>query len=143
MMTSQAARNSLSQDTALWERLTVAANEAAARAYAPYSHYHVGVAALVSDGRVITGCNVENAGLGVTLCAECGLISDLVNGGGGRLLAFVCVNGKGEAISPCGRCRQILFEHGGKELLVAMPAGLMTMDEVLPGGFGPEDLDTM
>lgn len=130
-------------DEALWARLCDAANAAAARAYAPYSKYHVGAAALVNDGRIVTGCNVENAGLGVTLCAECGLISDLVNGGGGRLVAFLCVNGEGQIISPCGRCRQILFEHGGNSLVLTMPQGVMTMNEVLPGAFGPSDLDTM
>ncbi|WP_175956812.1 cytidine deaminase [Schaalia sp. Marseille-Q2122] len=130
-------------DEALWARLREAANAAAARAYAPYSKYHVGAAALVNDGRIVTGCNVENAGLGVTLCAECGLISDLVNGGGGRLVAFLCVNGEGDIISPCGRCRQILFEHGGTSLVLTMPQGVMTMNEVLPGAFGPSDLDSM
>lgn len=143
MTDTTASASSLVIDEALWARLREAANAAAARAYAPYSKYHVGAAALVNDGRIVTGCNVENAGLGVTLCAECGLISDLVNGGGGRLLAFLCVNGEGEIISPCGRCRQILFEHGGNSLVLTMPQGVMTMNEVLPGAFGPSDLDTM
>lgn len=143
MTDTTASAQGLVIDEALWARLREAANAAAARAYAPYSKYHVGAAALVNDGRIVTGCNVENAGLGVTLCAECGLISDLVNGGGGRLVAFLCVNGDGEIISPCGRCRQILFEHGGNSLVVTMPQGVMTMNEVLPGAFGPEDLDTM
>lgn len=127
-------------DAAVWERLHREACDAAARAYAPYSHYPVGAAALVDDGRVVTGCNVENAGLGVTLCAECGLVSDLINGGGGRLVAFTCVNRDGTTITPCGRCRQLLLEHGGRGLVLLMPAGEMTMDEVLPGGFGPDDL---
>lgn len=143
MTDTTASASGLVIDEALWARLREAANAAAARAYAPYSKYHVGAAALVNDGRIVTGCNVENAGLGVTLCAECGLISDLVNGGGGRLVAFLCVNGEGEIISPCGRCRQILFEHGGNSLVVTMPQGVMTMNEVLPGAFGPSDLDTM
>ena len=143
MTDTTASAQGLVIDEALWARLREAANAAAARAYAPYSKYHVGAAALVNDGRIVTGCNVENAGLGVTLCAECGLISDLVNGGGGRLVAFLCVNGDGEIISPCGRCRQILFEHGGNSLVVTMPQGVMTMNEVLPGAFGPSDLDTM
>ncbi|RRC94647.1 cytidine deaminase [Schaalia canis] len=143
MTDTTASAQGLVIDEALWARLREAANAAAARAYAPYSKYHVGAAALVNDGRIVTGCNVENAGLGVTLCAECGLISDLVNGGGGRLVAFLCVNGDGEIISPCGRCRQILFEHGGNSLVLTMPQGVMTMNEVLPGAFGPSDLDTM
>lgn len=143
MTDTTASASGLVIDEALWARLREAANAAAARAYAPYSKYHVGAAALVNDGRIVTGCNVENAGLGVTLCAECGLISDLVNGGGGRLVAFLCVNGDGEIISPCGRCRQILFEHGGNSLVLTMPQGVMTMNEVLPGAFGPSDLDTM
>lgn len=124
-----------------WERLRTAAMEAATRAYAPYSGFPVGAAALVSDGRVVRGCNVENAGYGLTLCAECGLISDLVLGGGGRLVAFVCVNSLGEVIMPCGRCRQLLWEHGGEDLLIETPAGILPMDAVLPQAFGPADLD--
>lgn len=123
-----------------WERLRSAARAASERAYAPYSGYRVGAAALVSDGRMVSGCNVENAGLGVTLCAECGLVSDLVLGGGGRLLAFTCCNGAGERIMPCGRCRQLLWEHGGADLLVDTPTGVMGMDAVLPQAFGPDDL---
>lgn len=124
-----------------WEPLRTVAREAASRAYAPYSRYRVGAAALVNDGRVVSGCNVENAAHGVTLCAECGLISDLVNGGGGRLVAFTCCNGAGEAIMPCGRCRQLLWEHGGPGLLVDTPRGIETMDAVLPQAFGVDDLD--
>lgn len=123
-----------------WEALRARASEAVERAYAPYSNYRVGAAALVDDGRIVSGCNVENAGLGVTLCAECGLISDLVLGGGGRLVAFTCTNGAGERIMPCGRCRQLLWEHGGADLLVDTPAGLWRMDAVLPLAFGPEEL---
>ena len=123
-----------------WEALKAEADAVAARAYAPYSNYPVGAAALVDDGRVVVGCNVENAAYGVTLCAECGLISDLVNGGGGRLLAFTCCNAAGEVIMPCGRCRQLLWEHGGAELLVETPAGIQRMDQVLPQAFGADDL---
>lgn len=123
-----------------WDELRAAARAANARAYAPYSGYRVGAAALADDGRVVTGCNVENAGYGVTLCAECGLISDLVNGGGGRLVAFTCCNDAGDVIMPCGRCRQLLWEHGGAELLVETPAGIETMVQVLPQAFGAEDL---
>lgn len=123
-----------------WEGLRAVAVDMAAKAYAPYSGYSVGAAALVDDGRVVAGCNVENAGYGVTLCAECGLISSLVAGGGGRLVAFTCVNGEGDVITPCGRCRQLLFEHGGHELVLETPLGLRTLDEMLPQGFGPQDL---
>lgn len=126
-----------------WDDLRTRAIEMAARAYAPYSHYPVGAAALVDDGRIVAGCNVENAGYGVALCAECGLVSDLVAGGGGRLVAFVCVNADGELITPCGRCRQLLWEHGGAGLHVLSPAGLVTMADLLPQAFGPEDLDAV
>jgi len=124
-----------------WDALRARARELTARAYAPYSHFPVGAAALVDDGRVVAGCNVENAGYGVTLCAECGLVSDMVAGGGGRLVAFTCANALGERLMPCGRCRQLLWEHGGAALLVDTPAGIMTMDQVLPQAFGPADLD--
>lgn len=123
-----------------WDALRAAAVEVAARAYAPYSRYRVGAAALVDDGRVVTGCNVENAAYGVVLCAECGLVSELVRGGGGRLVAFCCVNGAGELIMPCGRCRQLLWEHGGASLVVLTPRGEQTLDAVLPDAFGPENL---
>ncbi|NPC95662.1 cytidine deaminase [Nocardioides sp. zg-DK7169] len=125
-----------------WPALRAAAVEVAGRAYAPYSRYPVGAAALVDDGRVVVGCNVENAGYGVTLCAECGLVSSLVAGGGGRLTHFVCVDGAGQVIMPCGRCRQLLFEHGGGDLLVWTVVGVRTMAEVLPDAFGPDDLRT-
>lgn len=124
-----------------WELLRQRALEASRRAYAPYSGYRVGAAGLAADGRVVSGCNVENAGYGVTLCAECGLIGDLVLGGGGRLVAFTCVNGLGEVIMPCGRCRQLLWEHGGADLLIETPTGVQAMDAVLPQAFGPADLD--
>ena len=123
-----------------WDELRAVATDAMQRAYAPYSRYRVGAAALVSDGRIVSGCNVENAGYGVTLCAECGLVSDLVRGGGGRLLAFTCCNGEGDVIMPCGRCRQLLWEHGGADLLVETPEGVLSMTEVLPQAFGPEAL---
>ncbi|MFV0452744.1 MAG: cytidine deaminase, partial [Propioniciclava sp.] len=110
-----------------WGLLRAAARAASARAYVPYSGYPVGAAALVSDGRTVTGCNVENASFGLTLCAECGLVSELVGGGGGRLIAFTCCNATGEAIMPCGRCRQLLWEHGGADLLVDTPQGVWTM----------------
>ena len=123
-----------------WDRLTDAAREIVGHAYAPYSGYRVGAAALVDDGRVVTGCNVENASYGVTLCAECGLVSTLHATGGGRLTHFVCVDGEGELTSPCGRCRQLLFEHGGPDLLLLTVTGARPMSEVLPDAFGPDYL---
>jgi len=123
-----------------WDGLRAAATEVMRRAYAPYSRFPVGAAALVDDGRVVVGCNVENAAYGVTLCAECGLVSSLVAGGGGRLVAFTCVDGAGEVLMPCGRCRQLLFEHGGPDLVLQTVSGLRTMAEVLPDAFGPDDL---
>lgn len=130
-------------DEDVWGTLHEAAVEAMHHSYSPYSHFPVGAAALVDDGRIVTGCNVENAAYGVALCAECGLVSQLVRGGGGRLVAFACVNAKGETISPCGRCRQLLLEHGGRGLVLEMPSGRRTMAEVLPDGFGPDDLATV
>ena len=128
-------------DGAAWARLRSLAVEAMGRAYAPYSRFRVGAAGLVDDGRLVSGCNVENAGYGVTLCAECGLVSELVRTGGGRLIAFACVDGRGEPCAPCGRCRQVLGEHAHPRMLLAMPDGLMAIDEVLPGRFTRADLE--
>lgn len=124
-----------------WDALRTAARDVVTRAYAPYSGFPVGAAALVDDGRVVVGCNVENAAYGVTLCAECSLVSALVTGGGGRLVAFTCVDGAGEVLMPCGRCRQLLWEHGGPDLLVQSVRGVVPMTEVLPDAFGAQDLD--
>ena len=124
----------------VWGELRTAAIAAAGHAYAPYSGFSVGAAARVADGRIVSGCNVENAGYGVTLCAECGLVSQLHLTGGGRLTHFVCVNGDSAVIMPCGRCRQLLWENGGAELILLTPSGERTMAEVLPDAFGPEDL---
>jgi cytidine deaminase len=123
-----------------WDALTAQAVEAATHAYAPYSRYQVGVAGRVDDGRVVTGCNVENASYGVALCAECGMVSQLHITGGGRLTHVACVNGRSEVIMPCGRCRQLLMENGGPELLLLTASGVRRMDEVLPDAFGPDDL---
>lgn len=123
-----------------WESLRLAALEMSKRAYVPYSHFPVGAAGLVDDGRVVVGCNVENAGYGVALCAECGMVSELVATGGGRLQAVVCVNSLGEPILPCGRCRQLLWEHGGAPLQVQTPQGPLGMAELLPMAFGPDDI---
>jgi cytidine deaminase len=123
-----------------WEQLRADAVEAMRHAYAPYSRFSVGAAARVDDGRLVTGCNVENAAYGVALCAECGVVSQLHITGGGRLTHFVCVNGDGEVIMPCGRCRQLLYENGGPDLLLMTVSGVRRMDEVLPDAFGPDDL---
>ncbi|MEU2245449.1 cytidine deaminase [Streptomyces sp. NPDC019224] len=123
-----------------WDALRAAARDAMSRAYAPYSGYPVGVAARVDDGRTITGCNVENASYGIGLCAECGLVSQLHATGGGRLTHFTCVDGAGEILVPCGRCRQLLYEFGGPELVLETPDGLRTLDEMLPQAFGPSHL---
>jgi cytidine deaminase len=124
-----------------WEALHAAAVEVSARAYAPYSKFRVGAAATADDGRVLVGCNVENAAYGVTLCAECGVVSQLHATGGGRLTHFVCVNGDGDVIMPCGRCRQLLYENGGPDLLVMTVDGVHRMEDVLPWAFGPADLE--
>ena len=124
-----------------WEALKAEAVSAMQHAYAPYSHFPVGAAALVDDGRLVTGCNVENAAYGVALCPECGLVSQLHITGGGKLTHFTCVNGNGEVLMPCGRCRQLLYENGGPDLLLMTVAGVKRMDEVLPDAFGPDALD--
>ena len=121
--------------------LTQAAIGVMGRAYAPYSKFPVGVAGLVDDGRIVVGCNVENACYGVGLCAECGMVSQLAATGGGKLVAVACVDAKGNPLMPCGRCRQLLFEHGGPEMQILMPGGITTMAEVLPEAFGPHELD--
>ncbi|PJJ61780.1 cytidine deaminase [Compostimonas suwonensis] len=123
-----------------WGRLRDAAAEAMGKAYAPYSNFPVGAAALVTDGRVIAGCNVENASYGVTLCAECSLVSALHMSGGGQLVAFTCVDGHGNILMPCGRCRQLLFEHAVPGMMLETVSGIRTIDEVLPDAFGPRTL---
>ncbi|MEW2165395.1 cytidine deaminase [Streptomyces sp. NPDC007084] len=123
-----------------WERLREVARAAMHRAYAPYSGYPVGAAARVDDGRTVSGCNVENASYGLSLCAECGLVSELRNSGGGRLTHFTCVDGRGEILVPCGRCRQLLFEFGGPGLVVETPDGRLPLSEMLPQAFGPAHL---
>ena len=123
-----------------WDGLRAAATEVMGRAYAPYSRFPVGAAALVDDGRVVVGCNVENASYGLTLCAECALVSALHTSGGGRLVALACVDAHGNALMPCGRCRQLLWEHGGPDLLVDTVSGIRPMRELLPDAFGPQDL---
>ncbi|RVU18233.1 cytidine deaminase [Streptomyces antnestii] len=124
-----------------WEALREAAREAMSRAYVPYSGFPVGAAARVDDGRTVSGCNVENASYGLALCAECGLVSQLQLTGGGRLTHFTCVDGKGETLMPCGRCRQLLYEFGGRELLLETVSGIRPLGELLPDAFGPENLN--
>ena len=124
-----------------WGLLRTAAAEAMAKAYVPYSKFPVGAAALVTDGRVISGCNVENASYGLTLCAECALVSVLHLTGGGQLVAFSCVDGNGNTLMPCGRCRQLLYEHSAPGMLLETVSGVRTIDEVLPDAFGPRQLE--
>ena len=126
-----------------WAQLRAAAYAASRHAYAPYSKFPVGAAALVDDGRIVVGANVENASYGLTLCAECGLVSALHASGGGRLVAFACVDATGAVLMPCGRCRQLLWEHGGPTLLVDSPAGIVPMTAVLPQAFGATELDSV
>jgi cytidine deaminase len=130
-----------------WAALRTAATEVAGRAYAPYSRLRVGAAGLTGDGRMVTGCNVENASFGLTLCAECGLVSALhatpPNGRGGsamRLVAVAVVAGDGDPLLPCGRCRQLLLEAGGPELLVDTASGPVPLAELLPAAFGDAEL---
>jgi cytidine deaminase len=123
-----------------WEELRATARRALSHCYVPYSQFPVGAAAQVDDGRIISGCNVENASYGLTLCAECTLVGALRMTGGGRLVAFSCVDGEGNLLMPCGRCRQLLYEFGGPELLVDHPDGITTLDALLPSAFGPADL---
>jgi cytidine deaminase len=125
-----------------WEQLRREAVAIMRRAYAPYSDFPVGVAGLVDDGRVVVGCNVENASYGVGLCAECGMVSALHASGGGRLVAVACVDRSGAALMPCGRCRQLLWENGGAQCLVDTPSGVRPMSEVLPDAFGADDLSS-
>lgn len=124
-----------------WKVLRRKAIDASAKAYAPYSRFRVGAAALVDDDRIVAGCNVENVSYGVGLCAECAVVCALHSGGGGRLVALSCVGPDGNVLMPCGRCRQVLFEHGGGELLIDHPQGPKPLRELLPDAFGPDDLN--
>lgn len=124
-----------------WDALRKEANESMRKAYAPYSNFPVGAAALTDDGRIVSGCNVENASYGLGLCAECSLVSNLMMTGGGKLVAFTCVDGHGNVLMPCGRCRQLLFEHSAPGMVLETVSGLKTIDEVIPDAFGPRDLE--
>jgi cytidine deaminase len=123
-----------------WEILRAMAVDVARNAYAPYSGFPVGAAALAGDGRIVTGCNVENVSYGLGLCAECAVVCALHSGGGGRLVALACVDGAGRVLMPCGRCRQVLVEHGGPGMLIDHPTGPRPLGELLPDAFGPDDL---
>jgi cytidine deaminase len=123
-----------------WKSLRDKAIHAARGAYAPYSGFPVGAAALVDDGRIISGCNVENVSYGLGLCAECAVVCALHSTGGGRLRALVCVDGGGALLMPCGRCRQVLLEHGGPDLLIDHPEGARRLGVLLPDAFGPDDI---
>jgi cytidine deaminase len=124
-----------------WDALREVAGDAMRKAYVPYSKFPVGAAAIVDDGRIVSGCNVENASYGVGLCAECSLTSALMMSGGGKLVAFTCVDGKGNILMPCGRCRQLLYEHSADGMLLETVSGIRTIDQVLPDAFGPRQLD--
>ena len=124
-----------------WDELRDVANESMKQAYAPYSNFPVGAAALTTDGRIVAGCNVENASYGLGLCAECSMVSNLMMTGGGKLVAFTCVDGHGNVLMPCGRCRQLLFEHSAPGMVLETVSGLKTIDEVIPDAFGPLDLE--
>ncbi len=123
-----------------WDGLRTAAVDIMQRAYAPYSRFKVGVAGLVDDGRIVVGCNVENASYGLGLCAECGMVSSIHASGGGTLVAVACVDQHGQALMPCGRCRQLLWEHGRPSTLLRTPEGILPLSEILPQAFGPSDL---
>lgn len=112
----------------------------ACNAYAPYSGFAVGAAALTDDRRIVAGCNVENVSSGLALCAECAVVCGLHSSGGGRLVALACVDRTGRPLMPCGRCRQVLIEHGGPEMLIDHPDGPLPLGELLPEAFGPDDL---
>jgi cytidine deaminase len=128
-----------------WSELREAAAAAMKKAYVPYSKFPVGAAALTEDGRIVSGCNVENASYGLTLCAECSLVSELAMtsnaGAPAKLIAFTCVDGHGNILMPCGRCRQLLFEHSAKGMVLETVSGFKTIDEVIPDAFGPRDLE--
>lgn len=128
-----------------WSELRAAAAAAMKKAYVPYSKFPVGAAALTEDGRIVSGCNVENASYGLTLCAECSLVSELAMtsnaGAPAKLIAFTCVDGHGNILMPCGRCRQLLFEHSAKGMVLETVSGFKTIDEVIPDAFGPRDLE--
>ena len=124
-----------------WQQLRDLANAAMNKAYAPYSNFPVGAAALTTTGELVSGCNIENASYGLGLCAECSLVSELTMKQAGKLVAFTCVDKNGNLLMPCGRCRQLLFEHSADDMVLETASGIKTIAEVLPDAFGPKDLD--
>jgi cytidine deaminase len=124
-----------------WDALRAVAVEAMKKSYSPYSNFAVGAAAITTDGRIVSGCNIENASYGITLCAECSLVSDLLMTGGGKLVAFTCVDANSNVLMPCGRCRQLLVEHAAPGMILETISGLKTMAEVLPDAFTREELE--
>jgi cytidine deaminase len=123
-----------------WDKLHLEAIKAMQNAYCPYSKFPVGAAGLSDQERIISGCNIENASYGLTLCAECSMVSNFILQGGGKIIATICINKNHDLLSPCGRCRQVLYEHGGKDMLLKTSQGILTLGELLPQAFGPEDL---
>ena len=123
-----------------WKFLRDKALDVMSHAYAPYSRFPVGAAALVDDGRILLGCNVENVSYGLGLCAECSVVCALHSSGGGTLVALTVVDGGGELLTPCGRCRQVLLEHGGPQLLIDHASGPRPLGDLLPDAFGPDDI---
>jgi len=123
-----------------WDELREVAKAAMHKSYSPYSKFAVGAAAITDDGRIVSGCNVENASYGLSLCAECSLVSNLTMTGGGKLVAFTCVDGQGNILMPCGRCRQLLFEFSAPGMVLETVSGFKDITEVLPDAFGPNDL---
>ncbi len=123
-----------------WRALRSSATEAAASAYAPYSHFPVGAAGLTANGIVISGCNVENASFGLTLCAECGLASALRRAGETTLVAVSVTDPAGRLLTPCGRCRQVLLEHGGPDMLIDAEPEPQRLGALLPGAFDADEL---
>ena len=130
----------MTQPSVDWQPLLDAATDAMKKSYSPYSNFAVGAAALTDDVRIVSGCNVENASFGITLCAECSLISELFMTGGGKLTAFVCVDRDKNILMPCGRCRQLLYEHAAPGMLLQSTGGIRTIEQMLPDAFGPERL---
>jgi cytidine deaminase len=130
-----------------WALLRTAAVAAASRAYAPYSGLRVGAAGLAVGGHIVTGCNVENASYGLTLCAECGLVSELhvtasdaAREAAPALIAVAVVAGDGAPLTPCGRCRQLLLEAGGPSMLVDTADGPVLLSALLPGAFDAKEM---
>ena len=115
------------------------ARRAAGCAYAPYSHFHVGAAVLGEDGSIHTGCNVENASFGLTMCAERNAVGSAVSGGVRRLRAVAIYTPTASLNYPCGGCRQVLHEFGrGLEVHVFNQEGdhsVQRLDQLLPAGF--------